>query len=92
MDLQMIDDEITDEPTHFDHLSLQQSHQNDDDLERTENLEWLIPSLRKSPKISGACKTPRTTKKSTTLRKRQREQKVRLQRMKVAKKAKILFS
>ena len=92
MDLQMIDDEKTDEPNHFDHLSLHQSHLNDDDLENTENLEWLMPSLRKSPKISDPCKKAKTSSKPASMRKRQRERKLRLQRMKAAKKAKILFS
>ena len=90
MDLEMIDDETDDSP-HFDHLSLHQSLQNDDDLERNENLEWLLPSLRKSPIISDTSEKIKSTSKPTTLRKRKRERKLRLKRIKAAKKAKILF-
>ena len=91
MDLEMINDEKTEESAHFDHLSIHQTLQNKDDLERNENLEWLLPSLRKIPEKS-TTERPKTSTKAKTQRKRLRERKLRLQRMKAAKKAKILFS
>ena len=90
MDLEMIDDEKTDED--FDHLTIHQSLQNNDDLERNENLEWLLPSLRKTSKISDAIEKAKSPSKPKNQRKRRRERKLRLQRIKAAKKAKILFS